>query len=96
MKKISDIMRAKVDHYLADHSEAQRWQRCLRALDKARELRNAIREERGGKLIDLNLVDELNKIRRQLGCCILWSEDLNDDQEYGDLRVLNPFTAGED
>jgi predicted nucleic acid-binding protein len=30
---------------------------------------------------------------QQLGCSILWSEDLSEGQEYGDLRVLNPFTA---
>jgi len=29
---------------------------------------------------------------QQLGCNILWSEDLSAGQEYGDLRVLNPFT----
>lgn len=30
----------------------------------------------------------------QLDCGIVWSEDLNESQDYGDLRVLNPFTAG--
>jgi len=31
---------------------------------------------------------------QQLGCSILWSEDLSEGQEYGDLRVVNPFTTG--
>ena len=31
---------------------------------------------------------------QQLGCSILWSEDLSEGQEYGDLRVSNPFTTG--
>ena len=30
---------------------------------------------------------------QQLGCGILWSEDLSEGQEYGNLRVLNPFTT---
>jgi predicted nucleic acid-binding protein len=30
---------------------------------------------------------------QQLGCSILWSEDLSGGQRYGDLRVLNPFTT---
>ena len=33
---------------------------------------------------------------QQLGCSILWSEDLSEGREYGDLRVLNPFTAAVD
>ena len=28
---------------------------------------------------------------RQSGCSILWSEDLSDSQEYGEVRVINPF-----
>ena len=28
---------------------------------------------------------------RQLGCQVLWSEDLNDGQDYGDVTVKNPF-----
>ena len=33
---------------------------------------------------------------QQLGCSILWSEDLSESQDYGDLRVLNPFTTAAD
>jgi predicted nucleic acid-binding protein len=33
---------------------------------------------------------------QQLGCSTLWSEDLSEGQEYGDLRVLNPFTVGQE
>jgi len=33
---------------------------------------------------------------QQLGCSILWSEDLSEGHEYGDLRVLNPFTTAAD
>jgi predicted nucleic acid-binding protein len=32
---------------------------------------------------------------QQLGCSTLWSEDLSEGRVYGDLRVLNPFTAGQ-
>lgn len=28
---------------------------------------------------------------RQLGCQVLWSEDLNDGQDYGGVTVKNPF-----
>ncbi len=28
---------------------------------------------------------------RQLGCIVVWSEDLNPGQYYHDVRVLNPF-----
>lgn len=28
---------------------------------------------------------------RQSGCIILWSEDLSDSQDYGGVRVVNPF-----
>ena len=31
---------------------------------------------------------------QQLGCRILWSENMNEGLEYGNLRVLNPFRAG--
>jgi len=31
---------------------------------------------------------------QQLGCSVLWSEDLSEGQAYGNLRVLNPFTSG--
>jgi len=27
-----------------------------------------------------------------LGCSVLWTEDLNPDQVYGNLRVCNPFS----
>jgi len=27
----------------------------------------------------------------QLGCLVLWSEDLNDGQEYDGARIVNPF-----
>ncbi|HJW83926.1 MAG TPA: PIN domain-containing protein [Anaerolineae bacterium] len=27
----------------------------------------------------------------QLGCPVLWSEDLNDGQEYDSTRIVNPF-----
>ncbi len=27
----------------------------------------------------------------ELGCSILWTEDLNHTQKYGDLQILNPF-----
>jgi predicted nucleic acid-binding protein len=30
---------------------------------------------------------------RALGCRVVYSEDLNDGQLYGDLRVVNPFTS---
>jgi predicted nucleic acid-binding protein len=33
---------------------------------------------------------------QQLGCSILWSEDLSQGQVHGDLRVLSPFTVRED
>ena len=33
---------------------------------------------------------------QQLGCEVLWSEDLSEGQDYRKLRVLNPFTAGKD
>jgi predicted nucleic acid-binding protein len=33
---------------------------------------------------------------QQLGCSILWSEDLSEGQAYGDLKVLNPFKVRED
>lgn len=29
-----------------------------------------------------------------LGCHTVYSEDLNSGQRYGDVRVVNPFTAG--
>lgn len=29
----------------------------------------------------------------RLGCSVIWSEDLNPGQDYGGVRVLNPFTA---
>ena len=29
----------------------------------------------------------------QLGCGVLWSEDLSPDQSYAGLRVMNPFHA---
>ncbi len=29
----------------------------------------------------------------QLGCDVLWSEDLNAGQSYGGVRVLNPFAT---
>ena len=28
---------------------------------------------------------------QQLGCSLLWSEDLNDGQRYGEVEVRNPF-----
>ncbi len=28
---------------------------------------------------------------QQLGCQVVWSEDLNAGQEYGSARVQNPF-----
>jgi predicted nucleic acid-binding protein len=31
---------------------------------------------------------------QQLGCAIVWSEDLNAGQVYGDVLVRNPFTKG--
>ena len=30
---------------------------------------------------------------RALGCNILYSENLNHDQDYGDVRVINPFVS---
>jgi predicted nucleic acid-binding protein len=30
---------------------------------------------------------------KQLGCSTLYSEDLNDGQDYGGVRVVNPFRA---
>lgn len=30
---------------------------------------------------------------RALGCDAVYSEDLSDQQDYGDLRVINPFSA---
>lgn len=30
---------------------------------------------------------------RQLGCAIVWSEDLNDGQKYDDVVVVNPLNA---
>jgi predicted nucleic acid-binding protein len=27
----------------------------------------------------------------QMGCPVLWSEDLNDGQEYDSTRIVNPF-----
>jgi len=30
---------------------------------------------------------------RQSGCSILWSEDLSDSQDYGGVKVLNPFKS---
>lgn len=29
---------------------------------------------------------------RALGCRIVWSEDLNPGQDYGNMKVLNPFS----
>ncbi len=29
----------------------------------------------------------------QLGCQVLWSEDLNHDQVYDGIRIVNPFVA---
>jgi predicted nucleic acid-binding protein len=31
---------------------------------------------------------------RQSGCALLWSEDLSDDQDYGEVKVVNPFRTG--
>ena len=28
-----------------------------------------------------------------MGCTVVWSEDLNSGQTYGDVRVMNPFLA---
>ncbi len=30
---------------------------------------------------------------RAMGCDAVYSEDLSDQQDYGDLRVINPFSA---
>ncbi|MFN2140485.1 MAG: PIN domain-containing protein [Candidatus Promineifilaceae bacterium] len=30
---------------------------------------------------------------QQLGCGVLWSEDLNAGQRYGDVKVRNPFAS---
>ncbi len=27
----------------------------------------------------------------ELGCCVVYSEDMNDGQDYGGVRVVNPF-----
>ena len=64
-RSISDIIREIVGQYLADRTEDVRWQGRFTQLKRARELRESIREERGGKPIDLNLVNELNEIRQQ-------------------------------
>jgi len=33
---------------------------------------------------------------RQMGCDTLYSEDLNDGQQYDGVRIVNPFTATSD
>jgi len=31
------------------------------------------------------------KIYKNLGCSIVWSEDLNSGQYFGEIKVINPF-----
>jgi predicted nucleic acid-binding protein len=48
-----------------------------------------IQREFGANWWDAQIVNSAT----ELGCNILWTEDLNDGQEYGPVTVRNPFTS---
>ena len=80
-RSISDIVREIVGQYLADRTEDVRWQGRSTELKRARELRKAIREERGGKPIDLNLVNVLYETRLQRDKDILLMDGDDEDRD---------------
>jgi predicted CopG family antitoxin len=73
-RSVSEIIREILGQYLERRSEDVRWQGRMPVLERARELRKAIYEERDGRPIDLDLVEELRKIRQKRDSDILLRE----------------------
>jgi hypothetical protein len=80
-RSVSEIIREVVGQYLADRAEVVRWHGRLQGLERARKLRKAIREERGGKPIDLNLINELGEIRQQRDADLLLQDKDDEDRD---------------
>ena len=63
-RSISDLTREIIDRYLAEREE-MRHQSQMEALDRARKLREQIREEHGGQPLDIDVVDMIHRMREE-------------------------------
>lgn len=70
-RSLSAVVREAVDVFLAERSTASRRERGARALDRARELRRRMRENRGGKPMAVDLPEVLEKLREERDAWIL-------------------------